>query len=87
MNKELMDLLHASPISKRTIYAETEELEAFAKLIAADCVKTAKTFHDFGPNTQCPSCGKSDHVLRCYTIGRDDAAEAIRSKYSVVTPG
>jgi hypothetical protein len=44
------------------------------------CAIEAETLHDFGPSTQCPDCGSSGHVLHWYTLGRKDAAAAIRKK-------
>ncbi len=53
---------------------KTGAIEALEKAEIA-----AKTFHHFGPSTRCPECGNSNHVLRCYTLGRTEAAEAVRA--------
>ena len=49
--------------------------------IAEECAQLAETFHDFGPSTGCPDCGSAKQVLHWYTLGRKDAAEAIRKEF------
>ena len=43
------------------------------------CAKAAEDTHGFGPSTQCPDCGSEGQVLHWYTVGRKDAAAAVRA--------
>lgn len=44
------------------------------------CAKEAEKIHGFGPSTRCPDCGSEGQVLHWYTVGRKDAAAAIRAR-------
>jgi hypothetical protein len=51
------------------------------EVIAEVCAQIAEKVDDFGPSTQCPDCGSDKQVLHWYTLGRKDAAAAIRKEF------
>lgn len=65
------------------------KLEAFAKLIAADCVAECKIEADIREKAGLTWPENSEERARCYAGSRaaTNCMKAIRSKYSVVTPG